>query len=57
MQKFSHEYLEAQKQKKRAYMKKYLEKYYLEVLKPKRSKKSIQSNVIHKPNIKENDNK
>jgi len=40
--KYTLEYLEAQKQKKRAYMKKYLEKYYLEVLKPKRSKKSIQ---------------
>jgi hypothetical protein len=49
MQKFTPEYIEAQKQKKRAYMKKYLEKYYLEVLKPKRNKKSIQSNVINKP--------
>ena len=57
MQKYSPEYIEVQKQKKRAYMKKYLEKYYLEVLKPKRSKKSIQSNVIDKPNIKQIDNK
>ena len=47
--KYTLEYLEAQKQKKRTYMKKYLEKYYLEVLKPKRNKKSIQSNVINKP--------
>jgi len=51
--KYTPEYLEAQKQKKRAYMKKYLEKYYLEVLKPKRSKKSIQWNVIDKPNTNE----
>lgn len=53
MQKYSPEYLEAHKQKKRAYMKKYLEKYYLEVLKPKRNKKSAQSNVIDKPNTNE----
>lgn len=57
MQKFTPEYIEAQKQKKRAYMKKYLEKYYLEVLKPKRNKKSVLSNVINKPNTNENDNK
>ena len=47
--KFTTEYLEAQKQKKRAYMKKYLEKYYLEVLKPKRNKKFVQKDMIHKP--------
>lgn len=51
--KYTQEYLEAQKQKKRAYMKKYLEKYYLEVLKPKRNKKGTQSNVIDKPNTNE----
>jgi len=55
--KYTPEYLEAQKQKKRAYMKKYLEKYYLEVLKPKRNKKGTLSNVINKPKHTKNDNK
>lgn len=43
MDKFTPEYLEAQKQKKRAWRAKYMAKYYLEVLKEKRSTKSTQN--------------
>jgi len=47
--KFTQEYLALQKEKRRAYQKKYHAKYYPNVLKPKRSKKCIQENVLDKP--------
>jgi hypothetical protein len=43
MQKYSNEYLESQKQKKRAWREKYMADYYVKVLKPKRSKKCVQT--------------
>jgi hypothetical protein len=43
MEKFTPEYLESQKQKKRAWREKYMAKYYLEVIKPKRNKKCVQT--------------